>query len=441
MKLFIYRIKFQYQINSMNPNENMTICPHCKNPILANNLFIHEASCEREMKKRVIIEQIDPPPNKDPLPKKEFKQYKQESVIDEYNCPNCEQRIRIDQIDNHMSICEQRPTECQYCKELFPFSLMEDHQVQCNKNSEAENVNRNVLNNNNQIMEPEHQNDQQPEEEVKEVFGPNGSYQRFEVKRLPGGGFQSIMRSSSGVGGNQQGFSTSSIYRSNSNMGGNMNVNMNMNNNMGGDRRRINNAGGNMMGGDASRMYNPNPNNAGGNMMGGDASRMYNPNPYPNNANNQDDYQSQLNSFSMFNQNNHFRDQFDNFDNFFGLSNRFPRGLALRPMMGNNFNMNDLPFFLSQLQPNANTGLTKEEMDSFESYEFIKRPGLSVDDLKCVICYSDFKDQEKNRCLPCFHKFHVECIDTWLAKNSKCPICKYDLNKEFGRGNEEEELM
>ena len=394
----------------MNPNENTTtICPHCKNPILANNFLTHEARCEREMKNKVIIEQIYPPPNKDPLPKKEFKQ---ESVIDEYNCPNCEQRIRIEQIENHMNICEQRPTECQNCKELFPFSLMEDHQVECNKNSEGENANRNALNNN-QIMEPEHQNNQAPEEELKEVFGENGSYQRYEVKRLPGGGFQYIMRSSNGAGGNQQGFST---FSSN-NMGGNM---MNMNMNMGGDGRRINNAG-NMMGGNGSRMYNPNPNNA--------------------NNGQGEDFQTQLNSFSMFNQNNNFRDQFENFDNYFGLSNRFPRGLALRPMMGNNFNLNDLPFFLSQVQPNANTGLSKEEMDSFESYEFVKRPGLSVDDLKCVICYDDFKDQEKIRCLPCFHKFHVECIDTWLAKNSKCPICKYDLNKEFGRGNEEEELL
>lgn len=385
----------------MDPNT--TVCPHCKNPILANNFIIHEARCEREMKNRVIIEQVYPPQKKEPLPKKEFKQ---ESVIDEYNCPNCEQRIRIDQIENHMNICEQRPTECQHCKELFPFSLMEDHQIQCNENSEVENGNRDALLNNNPIMEPEqHQNNPAPEEEVKEVFGENGSYQRYEVKRLPGGRYQYIMRSSN-VGGNQPGFSSSSIFSSNMG-GGNMNMNMNMN--MG------NNVGNMNMGGD--RMFNYNPNNG------------------------ENDFQSQLHSFSMFNQNNNYRDQFENFDNFFGLSNRFPRGFALRPMMGNNFNFNDLPFFLTQIQPNANKGLSKEEMDSFESYEFVKRPGLSADDLKCVICYSDFKDQEKIRCLPCFHKFHVECIDTWLTKNSKCPICKYDVNKEFGRGNEEEELL
>ena len=45
-------------------------------------------------------------------------------------------------------------------------------------------------------------------------------------------------------------------------------------------------------------------------------------------------------------------------------------------------------------------------------------------DLQCVICITDFRDGEQVRTLPCFHKFHKDCIDEWLARDNKCPVCK-----------------
>ncbi|KAH7542729.1 hypothetical protein FEM48_Zijuj02G0105400 [Ziziphus jujuba var. spinosa] len=45
--------------------------------------------------------------------------------------------------------------------------------------------------------------------------------------------------------------------------------------------------------------------------------------------------------------------------------------------------------------------------------------------LECVICLSDFEDDDIGRNLPkCHHAFHVECIDMWLGSHSNCPICR-----------------
>lgn len=46
------------------------------------------------------------------------------------------------------------------------------------------------------------------------------------------------------------------------------------------------------------------------------------------------------------------------------------------------------------------------------------------EDRQCVVCITDFKTGEQVRTLPCFHKFHKQCIDEWLARDNKCPICK-----------------
>lgn len=49
----------------------------------------------------------------------------------------------------------------------------------------------------------------------------------------------------------------------------------------------------------------------------------------------------------------------------------------------------------------------------------------------CRICLCDYESGEKIRTLTCFHSFHCTCIDPWLEKNTKCPICRTDLLKEI----------
>ncbi|KAJ2890828.1 hypothetical protein GGI21_006038 [Coemansia aciculifera] len=59
----------------------------------------------------------------------------------------------------------------------------------------------------------------------------------------------------------------------------------------------------------------------------------------------------------------------------------------------------------------------------------------------CPICLEEFDVGEHLRELPCLHKYHVVCIDTWLVSRSTCcPYCKLDIQRwYYGPSLEEQE--
>ncbi|KAE9046989.1 hypothetical protein PR003_g1346 [Phytophthora rubi] len=49
----------------------------------------------------------------------------------------------------------------------------------------------------------------------------------------------------------------------------------------------------------------------------------------------------------------------------------------------------------------------------------------ATENASCTVCLSAFELDGRVRMMPCFHRFHPECIDPWLQEKALCPICKF----------------
>ena len=57
---------------------------------------------------------------------------------------------------------------------------------------------------------------------------------------------------------------------------------------------------------------------------------------------------------------------------------------------------------------------------------YIKKDDELID-TDCNICMDHFVYRQYKRTLPkCNHTFHKKCIDSWLKKNSSCPVCRQE---------------
>jgi hypothetical protein len=52
----------------------------------------------------------------------------------------------------------------------------------------------------------------------------------------------------------------------------------------------------------------------------------------------------------------------------------------------------------------------------------------STNDNKCNVCLAPYEVGEEIRTIACMHKYHRQCIDTWLRSRATCPICKTTMH-------------
>lgn len=74
----------------------------------------------------------------------------------------------------------------------------------------------------------------------------------------------------------------------------------------------------------------------------------------------------------------------------------------------------------------------KKESFVMDEAEVEKRPEEKCEVDMCCVCHENMVPGNRvaNFGCPSNHKFHLECILPWLERNSKCPLCRFDLREK-----------
>jgi len=112
------------------------------------------------------------------------------------------------------------------------------------------------------------------------------------------------------------------------------------------------------------------------------------------------------------------------------LVQRLHDQLAALPASDRNF-LNLLRVAQQISEDGAADGASQAEIENLPTHKFVPFEAAeekSEEITRCMVCLSDFEKDEELRTLPCFHFYHKECIDKWLAGHCKCPICKTPIS-------------
>nr|AUX16872.1 protease-associated RING/U-box zinc finger protein [Malus domestica] len=78
-------------------------------------------------------------------------------------------------------------------------------------------------------------------------------------------------------------------------------------------------------------------------------------------------------------------------------------------------------------------GMSKRLVKAMPSLKFTTVLEDNCTSSTCAICLEDYNFGEKLRILPCRHKFHAFCVDSWLTSwRTFCPVCKRDARVNTG---------
>jgi hypothetical protein len=75
-------------------------------------------------------------------------------------------------------------------------------------------------------------------------------------------------------------------------------------------------------------------------------------------------------------------------------------------------------------------GMEVEMIDALPIIAFTRGGGCGDEEAAgeggecCAVCLMEFCANEPLRLLPCGHRYHVGCVDSWLVRNCHCPMCK-----------------
>ncbi|KAE8678824.1 multi-copper oxidase type 1 family protein [Hibiscus syriacus] len=93
--------------------------------------------------------------------------------------------------------------------------------------------------------------------------------------------------------------------------------------------------------------------------------------------------------------------------------------------LGNHFMSPGLDLLLQHLAENDSNryGTPPAQKEAVEALPTVKVEEMS----QCAVCLDDLEAGMEAKEMPCKHKFHGECILSWLELHSSCPVCRYQL--------------
>ena len=88
---------------------------------------------------------------------------------------------------------------------------------------------------------------------------------------------------------------------------------------------------------------------------------------------------------------------------------------------------------LINLDENVTRPVPKQLIDLLPNTKFTQgnKENFSEENKSCTICMCPYELDEEYLILPCFHRFHSECIKEWLNRKNTCPNCKDNICEHF----------
>ncbi|KAG7397337.1 hypothetical protein PHYBOEH_000849 [Phytophthora boehmeriae] len=80
---------------------------------------------------------------------------------------------------------------------------------------------------------------------------------------------------------------------------------------------------------------------------------------------------------------------------------------------------------LEALNERSHNGATAQQIRQLPVIAVTEGMLEASENASCAVCLHAFQVDANVRMMPCFHRFHPDCIDPWLQEKASCPVCKF----------------
>lgn len=71
------------------------------------------------------------------------------------------------------------------------------------------------------------------------------------------------------------------------------------------------------------------------------------------------------------------------------------------------------------------------------TYRYIRDEDNGEGDSECRVCLCDYEQGEDIVRLPCMHYAHTGCMEEWLVRSPRCPVCRTSVRDVLHTDEEE----